>query len=70
LRPDIDHLATFPQTKQPAVELTSGAEHERFDFAPDLFLDNLTSKPGQRQPRVNATPTGDDPTHPDRLDPE
>jgi hypothetical protein len=53
----LDHVATFPQTKQPAVELTSGAEHERFDFAPDLFLDNLTSKPGQRQPRVNATPT-------------
>lgn len=34
----------FPQTKQHAAALTSGAGHERFDFALDLFLDSLARR--------------------------
>jgi AcrR family transcriptional regulator len=34
--------ATFPQTRRYAAELTSGAGHERFDFALGLIIDNLT----------------------------
>ncbi len=32
----------FPQTRRYALELTSGAGHERFDFALGLIVDNLT----------------------------
>jgi AcrR family transcriptional regulator len=35
---------TFPQTKRYAAERTSGTGHERFDFALDLFLDNLAQR--------------------------
>lgn len=33
--------ADFPQTRRYAVELTSGAGHERFDFALGLLIDHL-----------------------------
>lgn len=32
---------TFPQTKRHAAELTSGTDHERFDFTLELMLDGL-----------------------------
>ncbi|MCE4947616.1 TetR/AcrR family transcriptional regulator [Streptomyces sp. VTCC 41912] len=35
---------TFPQTKRHAAELTSGAEHERFDFTVALMLDGLARR--------------------------
>ena len=41
---------TFPQTRRYAVELTSGAGHDRFDFTLGLILDNLTQPTPQSQP--------------------
>ena len=40
--------ADFPQIRRYAAELTSGAGHERFDFALGLLIDNLTRHPGPR----------------------
>jgi AcrR family transcriptional regulator len=34
----------FPQTRRYAAERISGTGHERFDFALDLFLDNLAER--------------------------
>jgi hypothetical protein len=42
--------ATFPQTRQYATQLTSGAGHERFDFALGMLIDNLA----QATPRPAA----------------
>jgi hypothetical protein len=40
----------FPQTRRYATQLTSGAGHERFDFALGMLIDNLaqqaTPRPG------------------------
>jgi AcrR family transcriptional regulator len=36
--------ATYPQTRRHAAELTSGTGYERFDFALDLFMDNLAQR--------------------------
>ncbi|MFC0041521.1 TetR/AcrR family transcriptional regulator [Actinomadura rayongensis] len=35
---------TFPHTRAHAVELTSGAGHQRFDFALGLLIDNLAQR--------------------------
>jgi AcrR family transcriptional regulator len=43
--------ATFPLTRRYATELTSGAGHERFDFALGLLIDNLAQ---QSTPRPTA----------------
>ncbi|MCP2343203.1 TetR/AcrR family transcriptional regulator [Actinomadura rupiterrae] len=36
---------TFPNTRRYATELTSGTDHQRFDFALALLLDNLPQNP-------------------------
>jgi hypothetical protein len=43
--------ANFPQTRRYAAELTSGAGHERFDFALGMLIDNLAQ---QATPRPAA----------------
>lgn len=40
----------FPQTRRYALELTSGAGHERFDFTLGLMLDSLTTWQASTQP--------------------
>jgi AcrR family transcriptional regulator len=40
----------FPQTRRYALELTSGAGHERFDFTLGLILDSLATRQGSTQP--------------------
>jgi AcrR family transcriptional regulator len=35
---------TFPQTKRHAAVLASGTDHERFNFALNLFMDNLAQR--------------------------